>query len=320
LRILPAQTPVALRSKPIETLSRARILERRTLTPRTGATGNFTGEVSVEAGKAAAVDLAGGKSIRGAVAVAGQQIVRAIFLSAHEEPLADLYVAGAASLAAPVAARRAVFIGEGLEAPVTVPAKAKRSAKTARSRAAAAPPSTARERVGLEHDSVLLALSRRVFAGHGCVFEAIARPGFAAQPLDSVPGHELLRNVTRFRLHFPAAPKAWSLVLTVEPLVAQPGSALEEIRWRSAQAKFANLRTVIAPDRVALIMDVLAPQPWKLDVDFGRKWRCAGAVLREGAARTVALEFGARSSWDQLDDRFVPAARTSSKVTVQIFQ
>ena len=112
------------------------------------------------------MDLSGGKSIRGTLAFSGEQTVRAIFLGGGERPIADMYVTGSKSIAAPPQVRRAVFIGEGMHPPVGV--------------LPGIGGATALESVGIEHDSVLLALGHHVFAGHGCLLEMGHSPGVRA--------------------------------------------------------------------------------------------------------------------------------------------
>ena len=319
LRIVPPHSPVSLKRQRLETLSAAKNLERRALTPRDGARGTFNTSLNIEAGKAAWIDLTGGTPVRGTLAFAGQQTVRAIFLAATGEPLGDVYVAGARSLQAPPRTRRAVFIGEGLDAPLRAPAATAAAAEEeAAARVATAFP---REAIGIEHDSVLLALGNGVFAGHGCILKANTSLGIAPQPLDSAPGSQVLRAATNVRVHFPALRKGWSLVLSVEPLVAEPGSAVREIRWRSLDAKLDGLHSVLTPDRTALLMSVEAAKPWSLEIDLGKKWRLAGIALVGREPRDIARTFKSKADWDLVDDRFRAAPpRTSTNITMQITQ
>ena len=113
----------------------------------------------------------------------------------------------------------------------------------------------------------------------------------------------------------------WSLALAVQPLEAEPGLALEEIRWRSLDARLSSLHTVISPDRTAFLMAVETAGPWSLQVDLGRKWRLAGAALCGRAPAILGTTLGAQADWDMVDDRFqAPPSGTSTNLTMQITQ
>jgi hypothetical protein len=201
-----------------------------------------------------------------------------------------------------------VLIGEGFDPPITNGA-----------RLAGVGSPTAQESIGVEHDTVLLTLDRTVFAGHGCVLEAYTPLPFSPEPLDSVPGFTVLRAATNFRVYFPVVRPHWSLVLTVAPTVANPESAVDEVRWLSMDATLRDLHTVIGPDATALVMTVETTQPWSLDIDLGPNWRLTAAVVCGHGARDLVTFLRSHSNWDLVDDRFQqPPAGTSTRVTVEV--
>jgi hypothetical protein len=232
--------------------------------------------------------------------------VRVIFQGAGEDLISDQYITGKIVLAVPPRARRVTLIGEGVHPPITGSPLA----------GVAAP--VIREALGVEHDSTLLALGRRAFAGHGCVLMANAALPFAARPMDSVPGFKLLRAATRFSVHWPSVPKG-CLVLVVEPIDGDPTSALDEVRWYSMGAQLKGLSTVVGPSATALLMDLTAPKQWWLELDLGMKWRLAGVTVVQKTARDMSNALRARDVWDLVDDRLQLAAdQPPTTVTLQV--
>jgi hypothetical protein len=177
----------------------------------------------------------------------------------------------------------------------------------------------AKENIGIEHDSVLMALGRNAFAGHGCVLQALAPLGLSVSTFDHAPGFAVLRRLTRGRIHFPATPRNWTLVLTVVRAADDARSALEEIRWLSDRAALSSLMTVVGPDRTALMMTVAAEGPWSLDLDLGNQWKLDGVALTREPARDLYNAFRTSADWDLVDDRLQPARDgAATNVTLEI--
>ena len=252
----------------MDTLVQAPRLESKELTPPGGRDGALFNDLfKVEPGRARYLNLSGGRPDQNRIlSLVGEQTVRTIYLVGDDGLLSDAYVTGSQSMKIPTRARRVVLIGEGLE-PAVSPVGARRAV------------SMTQEAVGIEQDSIVLALGRRTFAAHGCIVESRVPLAVQAEPLDSVPGLELLDTATNFRLHFPVTPRGWSLLLVVRPNADDPGSALNEVRWVSLDAKLGKLETVIGIEKTAFIMPVLAVAPWKLDVDLGPNWRMTNLVV-----------------------------------------
>ncbi len=178
---------------------------------------------------------------------------------------------------------------------------------------------TAQENVGVEHDTVVTALGRRTFSAHACVIECRPRNRFAASALDALPGFEMLRSATTFRVFFPSVGAAGSLVLRVVPMVGQPGLALEEIRFLSVDAKLSGLTTIVGPDSTAFVMSVDSNGPWVLEIDLGRKWRLTQVAACPATARDMVNSMKANIKQDLIDDRLQRNRDTSpSSVTLEV--
>lgn len=250
--------------------------------------------IEVRSGEATLLEMRGDNPVRGDLTLSGGQVVRAIFLGGQGQPVADLYLPANHSGAIPPRSRQAVFFGEGADVPVV-------SARTGR--AEVAEPARAVEAVGVDQDAMLIALSPRSFAGHGCVIEALSAYPEPIEPLDGLNGFDLLRAVPTLRIHFPAVAANGTLVLCCESLVGEAGVAVDQIRWRTLDAELATLRTVTRPERVALTMAVTADEPWVLEVDLGVDWRLCGVAWRP-QNQTETLDWLVTSaSWDMTDDR-----------------
>lgn len=288
LRVVPPKTPITVQKGRLETLSRARKFSKRMLSE--GVRGRFAATAEVYTGKAVTLALSGGRGMRQTLTLDGQQTVRVIFQGGGEDFLMEGYVEGPAKIAAPRRSRRVTLIGEGMYPPV-------RGMEGTRGSTAIF------ENLGVEHDSTLLALGRKCFAGHGCVFVANTALPFATKLMDSVPGFEVLRASTNFTVYWPAKSKGGCLVMVVEPLGANPGLAVEQIRWAALGAELSGLSTIIGPAATALVMDLSAPNAWQLEIDLGTKWRLAGVVLASGTSRNMTNRLKGQSNWDLVDDR-----------------
>jgi hypothetical protein len=122
-------------------------------------------------------------------------------------------------------------------------------------------------------------------------------------------------------LHWPAVARG-CLALTVEPIGSEdPASALDEIRWYSMGAQLTRLSTVAGPSATALLMDVAAANPWRLELDLGRKWRLTGVVVVQKSARDLTNALRATDMWDLVDDRLQLAAeQPATRATLQVTQ
>ena len=87
---------------------------------------------------------------------------------------------------------------------------------------------------------------------------------------DMLPGSQLLQSVTHFKMQFPACQKGSTLILIVEPNVANPGPALDQVRWAALHATLTGLSSVVGPDRTAFLSTVDGGVPWQLEVDLGK--------------------------------------------------
>ncbi len=138
------------------------------------------------------------------------------------------------------------------------------------------------------------------------------------EPLDSVPGFEVLDSATSVRLYFPAIRKGWSLLIAVEPVDRDAGTATESIRWASLDALLGTLNTVVGPDATAFVMPVTATKPWTLDIDLGKSWRLRNVAITFNQRDFVNL-LRSRSNWDFVDDRFTQApVGTSTKISLEV--
>jgi hypothetical protein len=306
LRVVAPRSAIKLEQGRLETLNRARNPRRRPRTDPRGTRESVAMSTAVRVGQAVTLQLRGGRIRSQALQLTGTQTVRVIFQGGAEDLIGDLYITGSANIPVPVRARCVTLIGEGMHAPIVS--------------VAGAPIPAIREALGIEHDTTLLALGRRVFAGHGCVLVAHAALPLAARTHDSVPGFAALRGATRASLHWPAA--KGSLAMIVEPVGGgDPALALNEVRWAAMGGELRGLSTVVGASSVALMTDVTAPQPWCLEMDFGHRWRLGGIVLTHKSARDITSALRARPSWSLVDDRLQLAAdQRVTTVTLQVTQ
>ncbi len=312
LRIVPPKAAIAIGTGRLETLSGARNFSRKSLTPQEGLRKAFTHGLALGTGQAMTLQLKGGRPLSQRIAFSGTQTVRAIFQGGGEDVIADQYITGSASMEVPKRARRITVIGEGMFPPIL-------NIQAATTGAAVG--MKILEAIGVEHDSTVLALGRSTFAAHGCIVVANTALPFTAKAMDSVPGFQLLRGASNFNIHWPAVPKG-SLVLTVEPLGDEdPSGALDEIRWATIDAEARGLSTVAGPRMTALVMDLAAPVPWKLEIDLGHKWRLTGAAVMQRSARDMGNWLRARNVWDLVDDRLQRSSEEpATKIAVEVKQ
>jgi hypothetical protein len=287
LRMLPVRSnePASIQRRQMETRTRPRSLKQTMLTPRDGVRDRFETTFSVPAGRASHIELGGGGAREGTLRLTGDQMTRAIVLDRGGAVVLDTYRRGTSALKLPRGAAQAIVIGEGLtSAPTTL---------------------------GIERESILLAVGSRLFVGHGCVVGVTSWFDVAVTPMDSLPGAELFEHAKTVRVSFAhAARDEGAFVLRLTPLVDHPGPAAEQIRWISEGAQFRSLTPVVAPDRVAFVMSVRAPLPWSVTVDVGPEWRLDGIVFVPRAARLVVADLQRSATWDLVDDSMPLHPRT----------
>lgn len=300
LRVLPVRAPTPVTATRLGRLSRAPNARSAALTPPDGVLGPFQTTISVAQGRATRLVLDGGRRPRGLLRFSGaSQVVRAIVLGAAGDPLADGYFGEDQRLALPPLARQVVLVGEGTHSPLARGA--------------------ARESIGIDPGSTLLALAPRTFAGHGCVLHVRSRIALAARELDSAPGAQVLREATAMRLLFPPVPAGSSLVLRVAATAPGAGDAADEVRWATADAQLSELRAVIGPDSTALVMAVVATAAWELDLEVGAQWRIVSIAVTPREARSLAARLRSQPRWDLVDDRRQRAAATTdARVALEV--
>ena len=308
LRMVAPRSAITMERGRLENHTAAKNFSRRALTGARGTRAAFTATAAVAVGRAVTLELQGGRPRKTQLTLAGSQSVRVIFQGSAQDLISDQYITGNIVLAVPPRARRVTLVGEGMHPPISG------------SPLAGVPAPAIKEALGVEHDTTLLALGRRVFAGHGCVLVADTALPFAAKPMDSVPGFKVLRAATRCRVHWPSVPKG-CLALIVEPIGGEPTPALDEIRWYSMGAELRGLSTVAGPSATALLMDLAAPKQWWLELDLGMKWRLSAVTVVQKSARDMTNALRARDVWDVVDDRLQLAAdQPATTATLQVTQ
>jgi hypothetical protein len=307
--VLPARTGAPAEGEVLRRLRRARNVVVEDLTPRDPNPHSLTGRVTVQAGQVAHLDVGADRLTEFELTADGDQTLRAILLGQAGDLIGDIHLHGSGSLSLSSRIRRVVLFGDGFSTPFD---DRDRSFD-------GGPPAAPGESVGVAHNTVLVALTRRLFAGHGCVVRSHTALPFAMEALDSVPGEKLLAAATRFTIHFPFATERASLVLTVAPTVSDPGPAAEGVRWRSDEATLGELSAVAGADETVLVMSVAATGTWGLELDFSANWRLTAAHVAPVAAGELTRTLHAGGTAGRIDDRLVLAPeRTASDVTVEV--
>ena len=120
--------------------------------------------------------------------------------------LLDAFVNGSSELRLPQGAAKVMIIGEG-QTPT---------------------PSA----VGVEPDSVLLAVGSRQFVGHGCVISVCSAIDLDVSPMDSLPGAELFEHASMLKVSFADAVRdEGTFILKLVTAVERPRPAAEQVRW-----------------------------------------------------------------------------------------
>jgi hypothetical protein len=253
--------------------------------------------VTVTSGHAAHLAISSTNAPAGKLTFAGTQTVRAIFMTAFGEPVADQYVTGNQAVALPARARNVLLIGEGA--------------------LAGAPASLGS--LGAEAATSLYAIGPKEFAAHGCVVQTNSPLLKSVAAGDTLTGQDVLPASPSLSFFFPAPQKGSSVVITLSPAVANPAAVPTQVRWRSVNATLSGLNTVANADHAALVMDLQAAQPWSLDIDVTTDWDLAGVAVCNLASADVLTRLRASDAWTFIDDRFVePASPMSTTVTLEI--
>lgn len=307
LRCLPAHTAAAAQiSHPpirVSALSPAvkNVIAAQALgTPVAGAATQPTPpkpSVTVTSGEATHIEISSDAAPHGSFTFAGQQTVRAVFMTAFGEPVSDQYIAGNQTVQLPARSRNVLLIGEGS--------------------LAGAPASLGC--VGAEPGSTLYAVGARDFAGHGCVVRANSAVAGRIDPGQTVTGSDVLGQSSSLSFYLPPPPKTAAVLITVSPAAPKPAAAPTQVRWRAVGATLSNLKTAVAADRAAFVMDVQGAQPWNLDIDLGPDWTLASAVLCNISSANVLAQIQNSANWSFVDDSFVaPPSPMSTTVTLEV--
>jgi hypothetical protein len=273
-----------------------------TLTPDGGTVEPFAATLPVPTNTAARFDIVGPPARTGSIRVGGTSAVRAITLDGAGVALTDTTIPPD-QLGSVVSRTRTIVV-------IPEPVAEAVSSGTA---------PVALSAIGLEHDTLLLALGRGAFAAHGCVVTMTNRGvDRTYAPLSTLPAAVLTRAARALIVLFPAVPPGWSLVISVTSASLAAGSAAEHIEWRSRGARLTNLATVVAADRTTMIMDVSTPRSWYLDVKVTAPWQLVGITLRAGPARSLAAQLDGGRSWDFIDDRIPPTTPSQPTVTIEV--
>ncbi|MEZ6060146.1 MAG: DUF6603 domain-containing protein [Planctomycetaceae bacterium] len=291
LRTLPTRSNEPVQKRQMETLTPPTLLKQTTLTPQDGVRDRFQAALRVPAGQVSMIEL-GGEPRGGSLQFSGEQSTRAILFDRGGAVVTDSTVRGSAALKLSSKAARAVLIGEGRSNEPTA--------------------------VGVERESILLAVGSRQFVGHGCVVGVCSGFDLAVSPMDSLPGAELFEHASMLHVSFASAGRAGgSLVLKLVPAVDQPGPAAEQLRWMSENASLKSLIPVVSAGRVAMVMSARATSPWSVTVDIGPDWKFDGIVFIPRSSRLVAADLQRDRNWDLVDDA-MPVDRRNLVTSVSL--
>ena len=245
-------------------------------------------DFTITISKAAHIQLSGGNSkATHRLMTSGQGMVRMLFLGRDEELLDDRYFPAGQATFTPAGTREIVLLHGGTLPPVVNTPGALGLA----------------DNIGIEADTVAVAISPNTFAGHGCVVRSSGPLHSSPTLFDVLPGSELLNALVNFTVQFPTMQKGVTLIMVVEPRTAEPGPALDQVRWAALDATLSGLWTVVGTGRTAFVSTVDAGRPWQLDVDLGPDWKVSSIVVTPTAARSMADALRQSADWDFIDDR-----------------
>jgi hypothetical protein len=319
LRILPTRTPTPTAPPPLRILDIARSVAVRSVltaplalavaaplpaapTPTVAATPAAPPpppkpSVTVVSGNAVHLEISSSQAPAGSLVFAGQQTVRAVFMTAFGETVADQFVTGSQTVPLPPRSRNVLLVGEGV--------------------LAGAPASLGN--LGVEPGTSLYAIGSKDFAGYGCVARSNAPLLQAIAPGQTLTGADILPASGHFTFYFPPAPKGSSLLITMIPALANAAPVASQVRWRATGATLSGLNTAASQRNGALLMDAQSTVPWSLDIDLTVEWRLAGVVVCTQSSADVLAHLQTNSNWTFIDDHFLPPpSPMSTTVTLEI--
>jgi hypothetical protein len=296
LRIVPRQAKRSRQIAPRQASTGRLIATARRLPAVRPVARDLRQGLHVAPGQAVHVELSRDRAARGTFALVApaQQVVRSIFLGGYGRPIADVYTTGPTQLAIPAGARRLVMISEEPGIP--------------------AGPGT---RMGLEGNTLALALEGNTFAAHGCVIEVVS--GLETRPvsLTALTGREVLRVARHLAARFGRVAQGAALI-TVHATATSPAPVAQQVRWRGHDVTLGAIRAVTRGDAVALIVPVAAVGAWSLEVSIGRDYRLDGVVAIGQDAAALATELAASSDWTLLDGRWTPVRQRPGAIVTPV--
>jgi len=314
LRILPPKTPApaAATVPPVKALALAVTPVVRTVLTAPAATTTTApaattaaappttappaATVTVVSGNAVHLAISSAQAPRGSLGFAGQQTVRAIFMTAFGEPLSDQFIVGNQTAALPPRTRNVLLLGEGM--------------------LAGAPASLGS--VGVEPATSLYAIGPKEYAGYGCVLRCNTPLLKVIAPGTTLTGRNVLPAASSVSFLFPSASAA-TLLITVTPNTPAPAPASTQVRWRATGAALGSLSSAASQYYGALAMSAQSTGPWTLDIDLTTDWRLAGVVVCNQPIAAVLSRLQTSTDWSFIDDRFVqPPSPLSTTVTVEV--
>ena len=166
--------------------------------------------------------------------------------------------------------------------------------------------------VGFDEDSLLLRLGARLYLGRGCLVRTVQGEAPTRRAVDGVRGQALLGVSDAVSVDLPAGRS--TLAVLVRPMAGLDLAAdvkRERMGLRvdpsavteaSAGVKLGRVITLLRPDGVLLLRDVLAEDDWTVTVRRGARRRLGGVALLPGDARSQAKVLDAQERWDLVED------------------
>lgn len=246
--------------------------------------------------------------------LSGTQALRVVFLGRGDRVVGDDELPpGKHAIDVPAGSARAWVVGLG--APDK--AKGRFAESVVRSHATRRPITLSQARrsqvtVGFDEDSLLLRLGARLYLGRGCLVRTVQGEAPTRRVVDGVRGRALLGVSDAVSVDLPAGRS--TLAVLVRPMAGldlaaevkrermglrvDPSAVMEA----SDGVKLGRVITLLRPDGVLLLRDVLAEDDWTVTVRRGAKRRLGGIALLPGDARSQAKVLDAQERWDLVED------------------
>jgi hypothetical protein len=254
-------------------------------------------DVSVSPTRAGHIDISGGSAgASHTLTTKGNATLRTIFLDRGGRVLADRYVTGPQTVSTPANTADVLLLHQGTLPPLT-------SLRDLQ---------LLTQNIGIESDTAVIAMGARAFAAHGCVLRSHQPLPHTASLFDTFSGAELMQSLTNFTMTMPALARGATMVLIVQPNTANPGPALDGIRWGTDEATLSGLMTVVGAEQTAFVCTATSSVQWDLDIDLGSDWRVASVVLTSTTAADMMNRLKASADWDLIDDRVQTGAAADS--------